>query len=81
MERRFNNGGIGMESLNIIGKVLNPQKEIIHLDMQFIPREREVIIKDNRVFRVDTVIYNTNTNSVILWLGESANDRVKADNN
>ena len=70
-----------MESLNIIGKVLNPQKEIIHLDMQFIPREREVIIKDNRVFRVDTVIYNTNTNSVILWLGESANDRVKADNN
>ncbi|MCS5499783.1 hypothetical protein NY607_01530 [Lysinibacillus sp. A4] len=69
-----------MKTFNIIGKVLNPKKEIIHLDMGFIPREREVIIKDNRVFRVDTVIYNTNTNSVVLWLGENENDRVKADN-
>lgn len=68
-----------MESFDIIGKVLNPKKEIIHLKMQFVPREREVIIKDNRVFRVDTVIYDTNTNSIVLWLGESENDRVKAD--
>lgn len=69
-----------MKTFNIIGKVLNPKKEIIHLDMGIVPREREVIIKDNRVFRVDTVIYNTNTNSVVLWLGENENDRVKADN-